>query len=78
MAALERIDGIKSFIYENIVVERKSYKEVSEALQQRYPGLKGLSDRSVRRFCRQHGIHATSRLSQTELARVISSAVCQV
>ena len=48
MAALERLHvyGIKNID----VVKLNSYKEVSEALQQQYPGLKGLSGRCVRHF----------------------------
>ncbi len=78
MATLEKIDGVAAFIRKNIESEHKSHKDVSDELQRQYPGLKGLSSRSIRRFCCKHGIHATSRLSSDALSRVVRSAVSQV
>ena len=34
-----------------------SHKKISEELQGRFPAMKGLSERSVRRFCLKHGLH---------------------
>ncbi len=38
MSSLEIIAGIYDFVREKVVVDRKLYKEVSEALQKLYPG----------------------------------------
>lgn len=78
MAALEEISGIEGFIRRRVEFKRETHEQISEALQQLYPGTKGLSSRSVRRFCNNHNIHATSRLSPPELSRVVSTAVSQV
>ena len=78
MATLEEISGIEGFIRRRVELERKTHEQISEAVQQLYPGTKGLSSRSVRRFCNNHNIHATSRLSPPELSRVVSTAVSQV
>ena len=42
------------------------------------PDVKGLSTRSVRQFCEKFGIHASSRLSNSELDRMVSSSVSKV
>ena len=78
MAKLEEISGMESFIRRKVELERKTHDQISEELQQDYPGTKGLSSRSIRRFCDAHNIHSTSRLSQAELSRVVSTAVSQV
>ena len=52
----------------------KSVKQYSNYTQEQ----RASSSRSVRRFCNNHNIHATSRLSPPELSRVVSTAVSQV
>ena len=42
------------------------------------PGVKGLSTRSVHRFCETFKIHASSRLSSSDLDRVVSLSVNKV
>ena len=78
MAAVEAIPGIESFVRSRIVHERKTHQQVSDELIRSNPGMKGLSTRSVRRFCEKFGIHASSRLSNSELDRVVSSSVSKV
>ena len=50
--------------------------EASEVLTGAYPGLRGLSSRSVRRFCNQRGI--SSRTSAEDLAEMVRSATSQL
>ena len=50
MATLEEISGMETFIRRKVELERKTHEQISEALLQDYPGTKGLSSRSVRRF----------------------------
>ena len=45
----------------------KTHSEVSLLLKEAYPDRRGLSLRSVRRFCLKNGIHAQNRLSNDEL-----------
>ena len=55
-----------------------THKEMSERLQELYPGQRGFSVRSVERFCQQHDIYKTSQLRSGELCRVVATAVSQV
>ncbi len=61
-----------------LVHERMSYRQVSEQLKAAYRDVKGLSIRSIRRFCKQNNIHRTSRLTQEQLDMVVSSGVGKV
>ncbi len=78
MATLERIDGIETFVRQRIETERRSYEYVSKELQEAHPTVRGLSARSVRRFCVEYGIHRTSRLPDHDLDRVVASSVAKV
>lgn len=78
MATLGRLPGIAQIISKKIVEERKSYENISTDLKASYPNLRGLSSRSVRRYCETHGIHQSSRLSNRQLDMVIRSSVAQV
>ena len=52
------------------------YNEASEILGGVYPGLCGLSSRSVRRFCNERGILSkTSAEDLAEMVRITSSHV---
>ena len=55
-----------------------SHKEISKRLQEILPGQRGVSKRSVRRFCSKYNIHRTSRLQKDPLRRVIASKIGQV
>lgn len=61
-----------------VEVERKSHETVSERLKIQFPSRRGLSSRSVRRYCSEHEIHATSRLELPQLSRVVATAISQV
>ena len=66
---------------ENMVVgliknKKLSFNEASEVLTGVYPGLCGLSSRSIRRFCNETGI--SSRTSAEDLAEMVRSATSQV
>ena len=79
MALLNSIPGIDQILHQKVVVERKSYQVVSLELREAYPRIsRGLSSRSVRRYCSENGIHGTSRLTDTELDRLVSSSVSMV
>lgn len=78
MSALESIVGMQDFVRTKIERERRTHREISEQLQAMYPGLRGCSTRSVRRFCNHHGIHGTSRLKEEQLDRVVSANVRKV
>jgi len=75
---LDSIVGMQDFVRTKIEKERKSHRETSEQLQAMYPGIRGCSSRSVRRFCYHHEIHRTSRLKEEQLDRVVSASVRKV
>lgn len=56
--------------------DKKSHKEISDIFKSMYPGVRGLSERSVKRFCSKHNM--TSRKSQEEINRLTASAVREV
>ena len=57
MATLESIVGIVIIIKHMVMDERKSYSTVSEGLKHSNPSMtRGLSARSIRRFCQVHNI----------------------
>lgn len=74
MAIVESIPGISDLLQLKVVEERKTHECISQELKALYPGTSGLSSRSIRRFCERHNIHATSRLIDSELDRVVSSS----
>ena len=75
MAALEQFED---FVREKIVVERCTHKQISDELQQSFPGEKGFSVRSMERFCSDRGISKTCDIDDKDLDEVVSSAVLQV
>ena len=79
MAFLSTIPGIETLLHRKVVVERKSFEIISRELQEAYPHItRGLASRSVRRFCSERGIHATSRLTDVSLDRVVATSVSKV
>ena len=71
--------GVDKYLRKLVENDKKSHKEVSILLQQAYPGVNGLSERSVRRFCAQHSICSRDRrLSTADLDAVVSSAIAEV
>jgi len=78
MAVLESLHGVECFV-RSMIIDGKTHAEVSSELKRRLPTLsRGLSSRSVRRFCLAHRIQATSRLSDSALDRLIFTSVQRV
>ena len=55
MAGIEEVVNV-SYIKELVEKQAKTHREVSEILKQRYTGVEGLSERSVRRYCAANNI----------------------
>ena len=66
------------FMRDLVVTQGKTHSQVSLLLQEAYPGKRGLSSRSVRRFCLKNGIHAQNRLSNEELEHYTKEVVARV
>lgn len=75
MATLASISGIQSLVTRLIVEDKKSHRQVSDEL---YPTSRGLSPRSIRRFCEAFGIHATSRIRDSDLDASIRRCITRV
>ena len=79
MATIVDIPGAPQLVVQLITQERQTHEQVSAKLQKRFPLVnRGLSRRSVRRFCEQLGIHSTSRLGDSEVDTVIRGFVRKV
>ncbi|KAK2551584.1 hypothetical protein P5673_027564, partial [Acropora cervicornis] len=73
---MEAID--EEWIRRQVMVERKTHHEISEILKCHLPFNRGLSERSVRRFCENRGIHYRSGLDRRALASTTREAVQKV
>lgn len=73
---MEKIDS--EWIREQVVIGRKTHREISEALKVLLGINRGLSERSVRRFCENYGIHYRSGLDSTALASATLGAIQKV
>ena len=60
------------------VEEGQTHNQISQFLQTVLPSQRGLSSRSVRRFCAERGIRYRSGLSDTQLDHIVSSRVSRV
>ena len=66
-------------IREMVLVDNRSHLYVSEALKAKFPDIsRGLSSRSIRRYCAANGIHRTSRLPEDALDRVVRTSIQKV
>ncbi|XP_062499233.1 uncharacterized protein LOC134176583 [Corticium candelabrum] len=72
------MDGVDEDFVRKRVEEGNSHAVISEELQTMFPGLRGLSERSVRRFCTDRGISRRCSLTKEELERCVSDAVSEV
>ena len=78
MAGIEKV-VTASYIKELVEKQAKTHKEVSDILRQGYPGVEGLSERSVRRYCATNNIHRhDSGLSSVDIHNVVASAIAKV
>ena len=60
------------------MVDRLTHRQLSEELQNRFPGSRGCSIPSIKLFCSQRGIHKTSRLSNADVENVVADAIAKV
>ena len=68
--------------YENIIKSLvdsgKTYSQISQCLRNSHPGVPGLSDRSIRRFCKSRNIQYRSHLTTAQLDCIVTQAVRSV
>ena len=67
------------YVKELVEEKGKTHKEVADILGQQYPGVNGLSERSVRRFCATNGIRRyDSRVTGVDIHNVVTSVIADV
>ena len=75
MAALE---GLEDYVREKIEKEGMTHFQLSLRLRELYPGVRGLSVRSLERFCACKSIRKPSRPSTQQLDEAVCGAIAQV
>ena len=79
MAFLDSLPAVYPIIKKLVEEENRSHVYVSEELKKLFPCIpRGLSSRTVRRYCVSHGIYRTSRLKADTLNRVIRTNIEKV
>lgn len=68
----------KHFIREAIETNKWTHKMISDYFKENYQDERGLSVRSVQRFCARKEIHKTNRISDEVLDEVVSVATKKV
>ena len=76
MEAVEQVDADIVERLQSLIDRGMSYEEISHFLCTRHPSIsRGLSARSIRRFCASRGI---SKRKETELDHIISQSISEV
>ena len=78
MAGVEEVVTLR-YVSELVEEQEKTHREVSDILRQEHPGVHGLSERSVRRYCATNGIRRhDSHLTRGTVDEVVASAAAEV
>ena len=78
MAGIEQVVTVR-YVRELVEEQEKTHREVSDILRQEHPGVQGLSERSVRRYCATNGIRRhDSHLTRGAVDEVVASAAAEV
>lgn len=75
---MSRLQNLESYIRKRITEDGITHSELSEELQHTYADERGLSTRSLERFCSTKGIRKTSRLPQESVERAVEEAILRV
>ena len=78
LANMSSLGDFEEFIRDKVEKERWTHKQVSVFLERNHPGQRGLSARSVERFCSCKGIHKTPRIDDQKLDEAVSRATDMV
>ena len=79
MATIAELLGMYTYMKGLVVEERRTYRDISTELRRSYPMIwRGLSERSIARFCERYNIHATSCIPDQALDTVVRSSVAKV
>ena len=75
---METIPGLCDIIRHEVVVAKKTHAQISQELQDSFPGQRGFSIRSIQRFCENHDIHSSSQLSELQIDMLVTSGLSKV
>ena len=70
------MDQISAEFIIELFKKNKTYEDISDILRQRFPGSKGFSVTSIKRFCKKNRI--SPRVSKEYLGEIVSKAVDEV
>ena len=77
MAALSEILEPR-FVERFLIEENNSYEDLVKETKNQFPGVRGCSLQSVKRFCSEHGIKKQVSESDNTLDLVVGSAISEV
>ena len=77
MAALSEILEPR-FVERFLIEENNSYEDLVKEIKNQFPGVRGCSLQSVKRFCSEHGIKKQVSESDNRLDLVVGSAISEV
>ena len=66
------------YVKDLVVNKKKTHSQVSLLLPEAFPEKRGLSKRSVRRFCGENNVHSQQRVSQDDLEQCARTVVAKV
>ena len=75
---MSAFEGLEDFVREKVEKERWTHKKTSDFLQKNSTETRGLSERSVRRYCASKDIHKTPRIDDQMLDDRVASATAMV
>lgn len=76
MAVLEELNVFH--LVRQRIKEHATHKIIAEELKHLFPGVKGISRSSVKRFCAKYDLHRTSRLSREALDVLVAYGIGKV
>ena len=71
-----KMDNIERSLIERFFVEGKTYEPVKNILQDSYPGERGFSVNSIKRYCRKHNL--SPRIEEKYIDEIVAEAVDEV
>ena len=72
------LDALEDFVRDRIETDHWTHRQLSDYLQNAYPGERGFSVRSVQRFCGEKNIHKTARINTDDLHQAVADAIEKV
>lgn len=73
------MENISVEFIENLVcVQKKTHLQVSQILKDHFPDQKGFSERTVRRYCKEHDISERHGIDDNSLDYLVQETVSKV